>query len=171
MASHLSRNVIDKEAMLRNIGLEEKLVAGLIELLHLHSKTVFRQTLPGQTKSIRLVIAISQAMRDLGYEFSYCLKLCNQTFSDIMFRENIEDINKRFKHPSSHTRSRLTDFDGRARYLHEATERDRREATGKSVRKSLTRLDKEDVSDNSSSDTSWRITMLARKKDKWVLQK
>ena len=74
------RNIIDKEAMLRNIGQEEKLVAGLIELLHLDSKTIFRQTIPGQTKTIRLVISISQAMRDLGYEFSYFLNLCNQTF-------------------------------------------------------------------------------------------
>ena len=88
-----------------------------------------------------------------------------------MSRENIEDINKRFKHPSSYTRSRLTDFDGRARYLHEATERDRREATGKTAIKPTTRLDKEDASDNSSSDTSWIIPTLARMKDKWVLQK
>ena len=70
-----------------------------------------------------------------------------------MSRENIEDINKRFKHPSSHTRSRLMDFDGRARYLHGAAERDRREATSKSVRKSSSHLDKEEASDNSSTDT------------------
>ena len=153
------------------MGQEEKLVAGLIELLHNHSKTVFRQTLPGQTKTVRLVIAVSQAMRDLGYEFSYCLNLYNQTFSDIMSRENIEDINKRFKHPTSHTRSRLTDFDGRARYLHEAMEQDRREATTSTGRKPTTRLDKEDTSENSSGDTSWRVTTLARRKNKWVLQK
>ena len=94
----------------------------------------------------------------MNSHISYCLNLCNQTFLDIMSRENIEDFNKRFKHPSSHTRSRLTDFDGRARYLHEAAARDKRDSMNNSVRKSTSHLDKEEASDTSSTDTSWRIT-------------
>ena len=108
---------------------------------------------------------------DMDFEFSYCLNLCNQAFSDIMSRDNVEDINKRFRHQSSHTRSRLTYYDGRARQLHEVATQEERDVVKDAVRKTANHLDTEDASDNSSTDSSWRITTIARKRDKWVLRK
>lgn len=109
-------------------------------------------------------------MRDIGFDFIYCLNLCSFNFSDILSKDNVEDLNKRFRHPSSHIRSRLTNFDGRVRQLHEVSQLGRRDP-GKDLSRNITNNpDTEDNSDASSSDSLWRVATLGRKKEKWVLQ-